>query len=142
MSKDEIKALPRLMVMREPVEDQEAPGVAALVVLSVSLMFGGKVAVEECEGALFGDTIQYVLLTIQLVLTRIVLPWAVYRSRDVCEHKTESSKRACACALSPLALGRESRHAHRTTHVWSQPDQTGKRPPRTPPHNADTIHTG
>jgi GNAT superfamily N-acetyltransferase len=53
-SKEEIKALPRLM--REPVEEQEAPGVAALVVLSVSLMFGGKVAVEECEGALFGES--------------------------------------------------------------------------------------
>eukprot|EP00966_Prymnesium_polylepis_P322438 7378693-Prymnesium_polylepis.1 len=32
LSKVEVKALPRLM--REPVEDQEAPGVASLVVLS------------------------------------------------------------------------------------------------------------
>eukprot|EP00966_Prymnesium_polylepis_P336368 7391548-Prymnesium_polylepis.1 len=54
LSKDEIKALPR--TMRDHVEDQEAPGVASLVVLSVSMMFGGKVAVEECEGALFGES--------------------------------------------------------------------------------------
>eukprot|EP00966_Prymnesium_polylepis_P190498 4414953-Prymnesium_polylepis.1 len=51
LSKDEIRALPRLM--REPVEDQEASGVTALVVLSVSLMLGGEIAVEECEGTLF-----------------------------------------------------------------------------------------
>ena len=54
LTKDDIKELPRLM--REPVEDQEAPGVTALMVLSVSLMLGGKVAVEECEGALFGES--------------------------------------------------------------------------------------
>ena len=54
LTKDEVSALPR--TMRDHVEDQEAPGVAALVVLSVSMMFGGKVAVEECEGALFGES--------------------------------------------------------------------------------------
>ena len=40
LTKDEVSALPR--TMRDHVEDQEAPGVAALVVLSVSMMFGGR----------------------------------------------------------------------------------------------------